>query len=187
LLPVSLPGAAGIGIPDPGTPNNLAVFGWTGSYTSDSVAWAAGGPPIIGNNIFGPATFSLTFANPLQAFLAEMNWERRAGSVVSFAAYDALGNELERAVLNNGTGVPTSNLYPVGGTYGFLRPTAEISRLDFSNGALGIRNLLIAETVGGPGVVPEPATWAMMIGGFGMVGGAMRSARRKQKVSVTYA
>jgi hypothetical protein len=31
--------------------------------------------------------------------------------------------------------------------------------------------------------VPEPATWAMMIGGFGMVGGAMRSARRKQKVS----
>jgi hypothetical protein len=35
--------------------------------------------------------------------------------------------------------------------------------------------------------VPEPATWAMMIGGFGMVGGAMRSARRRQKVSVTYA
>jgi hypothetical protein len=35
--------------------------------------------------------------------------------------------------------------------------------------------------------VPEPATWAMMIGGFGMVGGAMRSARRRQKVSVSYA
>lgn len=35
--------------------------------------------------------------------------------------------------------------------------------------------------------VPEPATWAMMIGGFGMVGGAMRSARRKQTVSVRYA
>lgn len=27
--------------------------------------------------------------------------------------------------------------------------------------------------------VPEPATWAMMIGGFGMVGGAMRYRRRK--------
>jgi hypothetical protein len=37
------------------------------------------------------------------------------------------------------------------------------------------------------GAVPEPATWAMMIGGFGMVGGAMRSARRKQKVTVSYA
>lgn len=33
--------------------------------------------------------------------------------------------------------------------------------------------------------VPEPATWAMMIGGFGMVGGAMR--RRKAQVRVTYA
>lgn len=28
------------------------------------------------------------------------------------------------------------------------------------------------------GAVPEPATWAMMIGGFGMVGGAMRQRRR---------
>jgi hypothetical protein len=35
--------------------------------------------------------------------------------------------------------------------------------------------------------VPEPATWAMMIGGFGMVGGTMRSARRKQKASVSFA
>ncbi|KAB7648798.1 nidogen-like domain-containing protein [Polymorphobacter fuscus] len=28
-----------------------------------------------------------------------------------------------------------------------------------------------------PGAVPEPATWAMLIGGFGMVGGAMRRRR----------
>lgn len=34
-------------------------------------------------------------------------------------------------------------------------------------------------------VVPEPATWAMMIAGFGLVGGAMR--RRKTRVAVTYA
>ena len=31
--------------------------------------------------------------------------------------------------------------------------------------------------------VPEPATWAMMLGGFGMVGGAMRSARKRATVS----
>lgn len=35
------------------------------------------------------------------------------------------------------------------------------------------------------GAVPEPTTWAMMILGFGMVGGAMR--RRRQMVRVTYA
>jgi hypothetical protein len=33
--------------------------------------------------------------------------------------------------------------------------------------------------------VPEPATWAMMIAGFGLTGAAMR--RRKTRVAVTYA
>jgi len=33
--------------------------------------------------------------------------------------------------------------------------------------------------------VPEPATWAMMIGGFGLVGGAMRRRRFSTKVSFT--
>jgi hypothetical protein len=36
----------------------------------------------------------------------------------------------------------------------------------------------------GPGV-PEPASWALMFGGFGLVGAAMR--RRQRTVSVTYA
>ena len=36
-----------------------------------------------------------------------------------------------------------------------------------------------------PGVVPEPATWAMMIAGFGLTGAAIR--RRKTRIAVTYA
>lgn len=35
--------------------------------------------------------------------------------------------------------------------------------------------------------VPEPATWAMMLLGFGFVGGAMRSAKRRQTRKVSYA
>jgi uncharacterized protein YjiK len=34
------------------------------------------------------------------------------------------------------------------------------------------------------GAVPEPATWAMMVGGFGLIGGAMR---RRQKPTVIFA
>lgn len=36
-----------------------------------------------------------------------------------------------------------------------------------------------------PAAVPEPAAWALMIAGFGLVGGTMRSRRRT--TSVTYA
>lgn len=39
---------------------------------------------------------------------------------------------------------------------------------------------------GGVGAVPEPATWAMMLIGFGAVGGAMRY-KRKVKASLSFA
>jgi hypothetical protein len=37
------------------------------------------------------------------------------------------------------------------------------------------------------GAVPEPSTWAMMLLGFGFVGGAMRTAKRRQKIAISYA
>lgn len=37
------------------------------------------------------------------------------------------------------------------------------------------------------GAVPEPSTWAMMLLGFGFVGGAMRAARRRLKLTASYA
>ena len=38
-------------------------------------------------------------------------------------------------------------------------------------------------TVAATGAVPEPATWAMMILGFGLVGGTLRSRRHKTRVA----
>lgn len=43
----------------------------------------------------------------------------------------------------------------------------------------------VAVVDAGPGGVPEPATWLMLIVGFGMVGGAMR--RKVRKTVITYA
>ena len=45
----------------------------------------------------------------------------------------------------------------------------------------------LAFTLNGTPGVPEPATWAMMLLGFGFVGGAMRTARRRQKIAISYA
>ena len=44
-------------------------------------------------------------------------------------------------------------------------------------------NIFLGDAGGFTHGVPEPASWALMLGGFGMVGGAMR-ARRKTAVSV---
>ena len=36
----------------------------------------------------------------------------------------------------------------------------------------------------GAGAVPEPASWAMMIAGFGLVGGSIRTARKRSNISL---
>lgn len=40
---------------------------------------------------------------------------------------------------------------------------------------------------GAQSAVPEPAAWALMLLGFGLIGGAMRLAKRRRKVSISYA
>ncbi len=52
----------------------------------------------------------------------------------------------------------------------------------FSNSQFGVDDLMFGNVAGG---VPEPATWAMMILGFGVIGGALRS-RRRGTVRVAY-
>jgi hypothetical protein len=48
---------------------------------------------------------------------------------------------------------------------------------DVSDGYWG-PNLFFGDAGGFTGGVPEPATWSLMIGGFGLVGGALRASRR---------
>jgi hypothetical protein len=42
----------------------------------------------------------------------------------------------------------------------------------------------VVGNAGGNGAVPEPASWAMMVGGFGLIGAAMR---RRQRTAVRFA
>lgn len=69
-----------------------------------------------------------------------------------------------------------------------LNPLAFKTGLTFAvNGptTIDITQTPLTVFVGGPGPIPEPATWAMMILGFGMTGAALR--RRRHSVAVRFA
>jgi hypothetical protein len=51
------------------------------------------------------------------------------------------------------------------------------------SGVGDIRQVRVGGFAGSAPAVPEPATWAMMLGGFGLLGAAMR---RKSRVRVVY-
>ena len=67
--------------------------------------------------------------------------------------------------------------------YGFAYTTDSVLN---SYGFETIADTAITATTAIPAAVPEPATWLMMIGGFGLVGGAMRR-RSKVRTTVSYA
>lgn len=87
-------------------------------------------------------------------------------------------------------------------TGGSFRPLQQLSAFD-GNNALGNWQLRVRDDAGADagrlgswtltltgtqvGAVPEPGTWAMMLIGFGAVGGAMRSAKRRRKATFSYA
>ncbi len=65
-------------------------------------------------------------------------------------------------------------------------PTGFVTGLTFANAVqTTVTQTPIIVNVPGTGAVPEPATWAMMILGFGFVGGALR--RQRQAVRVRFA
>lgn len=95
-------------------------------------------------------------------------------------AYDASGALLQTMILTGGNGWEVKTL-----------TAAAIARIDIlpptvTNGAtliFGIDQLNFTQQA--TAAVPEPASWAMMIAGFGLVGGAMR--RRKVRTTVSFA
>ena len=78
------------------------------------------------------------------------------------------------------------SLSPITDSFGaFSFGFTDLSNEGASNEFYGIDNIVVSiNNVPGTGAVPEPATWAMMVVGFGAVGSAMRSRR---KMAVTFA
>ena len=134
-----------------------AVFGYTGGYGfASNGSWS--GTSMIGLNA-GNGFFDITFAQPVTSFLGELNWTVGFGNNASIQAFNAAGTLLETLTLENGANLVAP------GFHGFH--DAGIAKVRFNNEYIGVRNISIA-------AVPEPASWALMLGGFGLIGGALR-------------
>jgi hypothetical protein len=82
-----------------------------------------------------------------------------------------------------GGGAWDQNVRPRGGGTGFYKFNAGAAGLDSIDLNLSSSSGFVLYSTEEGGVVPEPATWAMMIAGFGLVGAAMR--RRKTVATVS--
>ena len=183
---VSLPGGSVVtlgALQQSNGPTSIApgiVFTATNDgYVGYQDAWGFGthdewsGTSMLGlNSALG--SFTLTFDKAITGFLAEVNWADDLYDDSSVTAFDMAGNEIDRINLTE-----HSMDLEEPGFLGFGNTTAPIKSIRFTNSFIGIRNLAITSTA----AVPEPATWAMMLVGFGMMGAAMRHRRTSTKVS----
>jgi PEP-CTERM motif len=183
--------------------------GWSGNYIANrSFGNPASSTKLTLNNIPGhtaiDANFVLGFLESWDSIngtvipdfldllidgnlVAQLTANNASGTVENFGG----GTILAHYVQANGNGYFTDTLVDMS-TASFLNfahtastLTLEIRASGFgwqggSDEAWGIDNVALAYTPS----VPEPASWALMIAGFGLTGAAMR---RREKVRVTYA
>jgi choice-of-anchor C domain-containing protein len=93
----------------------------------------------------------------------------------------SLSGNLTEVFNFNATGTTNANMGWISNSYKFIAGPGNTTTLSFASAT---------DTAYGPALdnvsvsaVPEPATWAMMIIGFGAAGSMVRSNRRKQAVS----
>jgi len=147
-----------------------SVFGYESGYGfSANGFWS--GFPMAGvnsnNNIYGVIdTMSFTLTSPTKAFGGRINWVGDNVDV-TISAYDAMNNLLESHVVANAGG----NVLTPDRFYAIYRSQGDIARFAMTAGYIAIADIEVG------GAVPEPATWAMLIAGFGLVGAASRRRR----------
>ena len=146
------------------------IFDITGSFTSNFRIDTSQGPDRINNQLGGLLT-QITYENRPILF----NGVERNASII-FGSGLAAGFQLL------GPGIPFTQL---SGATLFSGP---LDRPIFTPGRFELRNPFFRQAITidvspAAGAVPEPASWAMLIAGFGLVGAVAR--RRQHGLAIT--
>jgi hypothetical protein len=146
---------------------------------SSSVAVSAFGGPD------GRGYSSITFT-PTAGFEVAFNsfrWQRGSATFAEIAA-DLMGpggaTLASFTGSSGGTFTPNTSYYAGPLTFRFSTPTSGIAVVD--DITFDVRGIASP-----PGGVPEPASWALMVAGFGLTGSALRNANgRRRKTSAQF-
>lgn len=152
-------------------------------YTGGIVENAPGTSDIIAISKGGPKTIKFS-RRVTDVYLALVSWNGNSG--IFDQAFEVISQGCGNYGCGTFTNVTKTTFTANGELHGIIRFTGEFDQVTFTDRDEtwhGIQ-IGIGDVVPQAGV-PEPASWALMIGGFGLAGAAMR--RRRSRATVVYA
>jgi hypothetical protein len=165
---IAVAGIVAAGLAAPAAAVDMVSFTATGAFDASWMLPKSPVPDFVFGNAFRVQNVDITFnGNPVTAFVEFYTLGGGGGACAgSFCSlFDLYGPTL----FSGTTAAPT-----------FLTGVFDMNQ-GFPFGP-DVR-LVIADPGNGAGVIPEPATWAMLIAGFGLVGSALR--RRREAANTT--
>lgn len=189
------------GAPDPGPAAGQTIvisfdgpsaagYSWSGGLATSCSSSSAAAMPAVGPggtaSCFGYVSSAI---NPNSATLSTPNLSSISfywGSIDAYNFVDVLGAGGATLLSISGSTLPPSNgnqgLPETNRRVNFIAGAGEVItglRLRSTGVAFEFDNFAAAEVLDpGGGAVPEPATWAMLLSGFGLVGVSARRRRR---------
>jgi len=138
----------------------LVVAAWDGSKAVGPELYSS-----LSQNVTAGSFFAHTYSN--------INLSLTAGT--SYIAYLTVAGVDSPT---SGNSVAGSSSSPLGGGFRYLNSGGQdpLALGDVFWNSYYVPNMQYSATFNG--AVPEPASWALMLGGFGLVGGALRSRRK---------